>query len=235
MSVRFTSPDKPDEASPAYSVSLDGFDEGADVSIQSALQEAGVDVATLENERFFCDSYDELNVCRAQVFNKVGFGEVSDFVYGDQILQTTASGEIAYEFSDDGGNKHAVTEKFEVPITLSVIEISETAAECGDGGTMPAEALRYIDVKLPVGQRDYTVDLPVRGNKNVKDYLARLKISSEMSSLHAFTPVIKFADGSARRSKPVTLFYYKPKPWSDFYSNVALPQCYLDPGFGGMC
>lgn len=235
MSVRFTSPDRPGESSPAYPVALDGFEDGIDVSVLGALRQAGVDTAALTNERFFCDSYDQLNICKAQVFNKVDFGEVGGFVHGDNILQTTATGEIGYEYADDGGNLYSVEEYFTVPITLAVVEIDDTVAECGDGGAMPADALRYIDVELPTGQENYAIDLPIRGNKNVKDYTARLKVFSEMSSLHSFTPVIKFADGSTRRSKPVTLFYYKPKYWPDFYSQVELPQCYLDPGFGGSC
>lgn len=235
MTVRFTSPEQEGRFSPDYTVAVDGFEEGVDVSVLSALQEAGVNTDALANERFKCNSHDQLNVCRSQVFNKVGFGEIADFVTGDQVLQTTATGELEYEYSDDAGNSYPMKEAFSVPITLTVVEIEETVAECGDGGAMAAEALRYIDVKLPVGQENYAIDLPVRGNKNVKDYLARLKISSEMSSLHSFTPVIHFADRSTRRSKPVTLFYYKPKPWPDFYSQVELPQCYLDPGFGGSC
>lgn len=235
MTVRFTSPEREGEFSPDYKVSLDGFEEGADVSILSALQEAGVDTDALANERFHCESHDKLNVCRSQVFNKVGFGEVADFVSGDQILQTTATGELEYEYSDDRGNVYPIKEQFSVPITLTVIEIEEAVAECGDGGAMAADALRYIDVELPTGKENYAIDLPIRGNKNVKEYLARLKMFSDKSSLHSVTPVIKFADGSTRRSKPVTLFYYKPKPWPDFFSNVSLPQCYLDPGFGGSC
>ncbi len=235
MTVRFTSPEKPDEASPDYQVALDGFEEGTDVSIRSALEEAGVDARALETERFKCDSFDKLNVCKAQVFNKVGFGAIADFVSGDQVLSTNATGEISYDYSDDRGETYSATERFEVPISLAVIEIPESVAECGDGGGMAADALRYIDVELPTGKENYAIDLPIRGNKNVKDYTARLKVFSEMSSLHSFTPVMKFADGSTRRTKPITLFYYKPKPWPDFFSQVQLPQCYLDPGFGGSC
>lgn len=235
MTVRFTSDERPGEATPDYSVAIDGFAEGVDVSVRDALVQAGVDARKLETERFFCESYDRIGECRAQVLGSVDFGRVGGFVTGENILQTLATGEIAYDYSDDRGNVYSVQENFRVPITLTVVEISEDVAECGDGGAMAAEALRYIDVELPVGSENYAIDLPIRGNKNVKDYTARLKIFSEMSSLHSFTPVIKFADGSTRRSKPVTLFYYKPRPWPDFYSEVQLPQCYLDAGFGGMC
>lgn len=235
MTVRFTSPEREGEFSPDYRVALDGFEEGADVSVLGALREAGVDTNALENERFRCESRDKLGLCRAQVFNKVDFGAVADFVSGDEILQTTATGELEYDYADDRGNTYPVKESFSVPITLAVVEVNEDVAECGDGGAMAAEALRYIDVELPTGRENYSIDLPVRGNKNVKDYTARLKLFSDKSSLHSFTPVVRFADGSTRRSKPVTLFYYKPKPWPDFLSGVQLPQCYLNPGFGGSC
>jgi hypothetical protein len=235
MTVRFTSPEREGEFSPDYPVSLEGFDEGGDVSLLGALQQAGVDTAALETERFTCPSYDQLGICRAQVFNKIDFGEIANFVTGDEIIETTATGEMEYEYTDDRGTVHPVTESFRVPITLTVVEVPEVVAECGDGGAMAADALRYIDVPLPVGKENYSIDLPVRGNKNVKDYFARLKISSEMSSLHSVTPVINFADGSSRRSKPLTLFYYKPKPWPDFFSKIEPGQCYLQPGIGGSC
>ena len=44
--------------------------------------------------------------------------------------------------------------------------------------------------------------MPMRGNKNIASYTARLKMSSEMSSFHQFQAVAKFADGSERRRRP---------------------------------
>ena len=76
-----------------------------------------------------------------------------------------------------------------------------------------------------------SVDLPMRGNKNLASYTARLKMSSEMSSFHQFQAVAKFADGSERRSKTVSLFYYRPKP-SDFVSAAEPAACYLKPDRG---
>ena len=35
---------------------------------------------------------DSIAVCKSQVFNSVGFGEIADFVWGDQKLMTTAKG-----------------------------------------------------------------------------------------------------------------------------------------------
>ena len=115
---------------------------------------------------------------------------------------------------------------------LAVIEVPDELAECGDGFGGSPEALRYQDVKLPINQRDYSVDLPMRGNKNLASYTARLKMSSEMSSIHQFQAVAKFADGSERRSKTVSLFYYRPKP-SDFVSAAKPAACYLKPDAEG--
>lgn len=234
LHVRFTSPERPGEASPTYTLPLGDFEDGVDVSLLEPLQQAGVDTGKLESERFQCQSRDQLGVCRAQLFNSVGFGEIADFVHGEDILSTTASGEIEYQYADDAGNTYPMKEAFEVDLMLAVIEIPESLAECGDGGYPGAEALRYLDVKLPVNQSNYSVDIPVRGNKNLKDYTARLKISSEMSSFHQFTAAAQFADGSIRRSKPVSLFYFRPR-WPTFVSDVPLPACYLDPGFGSTC
>ena len=35
---------------------------------------------------------DSINVCRSQVFNSVGFGEIADFVWGDAKLMTAVKG-----------------------------------------------------------------------------------------------------------------------------------------------
>jgi hypothetical protein len=234
LHVRFTSPERPGEASPTYSLPLADFEDGADVSLLEPLQQAGVDTDSLANGRFQCQSRDQLGVCRAQVFNSVGFGEIAEFVHGEDILSTTASGEIEYQYADDAGNTYPMKEPFEVDLMLAVIEIPEDLAECGDGGYPPSEALRYLDVKLPVNQSGYSVAIPVRGNKNVKDYTARLKISSEMSAFHQFTATAHFSDGSVRHSKPVSLFYFRQR-WPSFVSDVPLPACYLDPGFGSSC
>ena len=55
---------------------------------------------------------------------------------------------------------------------------------------------------------------------------------SQMSSFHQFQVVSKFADGSERRSKTVSLFYYRPKP-SDFVSTAEPAACYLKPDAAG--
>ena len=219
-------------ASRSFTKSIGGFSNGTDVFIDDLIAEAGVDTQKLASERFSCQSMDSIAVCKSQVFNTVGFGEIADFVWGDQKLMTTAKGTLSYSWADDNGNVYQATEPFRVDISLAVIEVPQELAECGDGFGGSPEALRYQDVKLPINQRDYSVDLPIRGNKNLANYTARLKMSSEMSSFHQFQAVAKFADGSERRSKTVSLFYYRPKP-SDFVSTADPGACYLKPDAGG--
>jgi hypothetical protein len=233
ISVQFTG-ESPDDtaASHAFTKSIGGFGNGTDVFVDDLLAKAGVDTQKLASERFSCQSMDSIGVCKSQVYNTVGFGEIADFVWGDQKLMTTAKGSLSYSWADDQGNIYQATEPFRVDISLAVIEVPSELAECGDGFGGSPEALRYQDVKLPINQRDYSVDLPMRGNKNLASYTARLKMSAEMSSFHQFQAVAKFADGSERRSKTVSLFYYRPKP-SDFVSTAEPAACYLKPEAAG--
>ena len=231
MSVSFRGQEE-GATSRTFSRPLAGFDKGADVSIEDVLSEAGVDTARLASERFSCPSIDGIAICRSQVFNNVGFGEVADFVWGEDKLFTTATGTLDYSWADDAGTVYQQSEPFAVDIALTTIEVPENLAECGDGFGGSPEALRYQDVDLPIGQRDYVVDLPIRGNKSIASYTARLKLHAAMSSFHQFQAVAKLADGSEKRSKPVSFFYFRPRP-SDFTTGVALPVCYLDPSGGG--
>ena len=92
-----------------------------------------------------------------------------------------------------------------------MIELTVPLAEGGDFSGDPPAARRYVDIVLPVGESDYSIDIPFRGNRNISKYTARLKMSSHMSSLHRFRVSARFTDGSARFSKPLTLFYLKPR------------------------
>lgn len=217
----------------SFSVPVGRFDEGIDLSIRNALIEAGVDVTALETKRFPCPSDDQLGICRGQVFNTVDFGEVAGMVYGEDAISTRAVGELSYRWADAAGNRYDSTETFSVEIRLAQIEIARSMAECGDSFGLSPEALRYIEVKLPLDQSGYAIDLPVRGNKTVRDYTARLKVSADQSSVHRFQATAQFADGSVRRSKPVTLFYFRPR--ENFYApTMRLPACYLE-NFGPGC
>lgn len=211
-----------------FSKAIGSFGNGTDINIEDLLQQAGVDTAKLASERFSCESMDAIDGCKAQVFNSVNFGEIKDFVTGYDNLVTTMKGTLNYSWSDDGGNTYQQSEPFMVDISLVRIELPPQLAENGDGFGGSPEALRYQDIDLPINQYDYVVDLPLRGNKNLASYTARLKMHAQMSSLHQLQVVAKLADGSERRSKQVTLFFYKPKP-SDFVSATTPSACYLAP------
>ena len=215
-------------ASRTFSKSVGSFGNGADIYVDDLLQQAGVDTAKLASERFSCESMDVIDGCKSQVFSAINFGELTDFVWGSDRLWTTAKGALNYSWSDDYGNTYQQSEPFQVDIQLVAIELPPMAAESGDGFGGSPEAIRYQDVDLPINQPNYVVDLPMRGNKNLARYVARLKLHSEMSSLHQFQAVAKLADGSERRSKPVSFFYYRPKP-SDFVTSATPAACYLRP------
>ena len=103
ISVQFTgeNPDdgqRPRAASPSRSaVSATALT----FSSTTCIAQAGVDTQKLASERFSCQSMDSIGVCKSQVFNSVGFGEIADFVWGDQKLMTTAKGSLSYSWADD--------------------------------------------------------------------------------------------------------------------------------------
>jgi len=232
LSVQFTGQEEGGPASRAFPVSVADFSDGADVMIDGALQSAGVATGKLADQRFSCQSRDSLNVCRSQVFNTVGFGEVADYVWGEDKLFTTAIGKIDYDWLDDAGNSYHQSEPFRIDIALATIELPEEAAECGDGFGGAPDAPRYQDVHFPLGQSNYVIDMPVRGNKNLKQYQAKLKLRADMTSYHQFSVAARFSDGSVRQSKPVSFYFFRPKP-SGYVSKVEPAACYLPPEAAG--
>lgn len=211
-----------------FSAGIGTFDQGIDVSLRDVLQQAGVDVAALDSKRFKCASADELEACKAKVMKDVNFGEVAPAVWGDDRLYTTATGKIDYNWVDANGDSWDQSEPFRVDIALARIEYPAELAECGDGFPGSPEALRYIDVDLPLGRKDYSVPLAVRGNKNIKDYTARLKMHSARTSYHSLRGVAHFADGSVLQSKPVSFYFFHPRT-PEFTSQTTPAACYLPP------
>jgi len=234
MSIRFIREDEVGEphdevesASRTFTQDVGSFGDGIDVTVGDVLAQAGVDTAKLEAQRFSCPSMDSINVCRAKVANQVGFGELADYLGGDgKIISTTGIGNLDYSWSDDSGNTYRQSEPFRVQIALAYIETPEEAAECGDGFGGSPEAMRYQNIEFPIGKHDYAIDMPVRGNRSLNSYTARLKMWSSMSSIHRFSISARFADGSVRESKPVSFFYFRPKR-STFESRSEPASCYL--------
>ncbi|TJV37778.1 MAG: hypothetical protein E5Y02_31855 [Mesorhizobium sp.] len=231
MTIQFTAVnedgDPTGQPSRMFTKDIGGFGEGVDVSVKSVLAEAGVDTASLETGRFPCPSVDSLNVCRSQLTNKIKFGEVADYLGNmQQAMTLNAIGKFDYSWADDEGHVHQQSEPFRTSVTMAVFETPESMAECGDGGGGTPEAMRYQNIEFPIGKHDYTIAMPVRGNKSISAYTARLKMWSSMSSIHSFSIAAHFADGSVRESKPVTFFYFKPKR-SLFETKTEPAACYL--------
>ena len=111
ISVQFTGEDPDGSQAPrAASPSRSTISTTAtDVYIDDLLAQAGVDTQKLASERFCCQSMDSIGVCRSQVFNSVGFGEIADFVWGDAKLMTAVKGSLNYSWADDLGNIYQVT------------------------------------------------------------------------------------------------------------------------------
>jgi hypothetical protein len=220
-------------ASREFSVEIGDFDPGKDVSIRDTFVEAGVGTQKLETKRYSCPSLDSLNVCRSQVFNDVDFGEIADFVTGDVHLSTTLVGKLDYDWADDAGNLYHQSESVRAAIALVTIEMEEGLAECGDAFGGSPEALRFQDVPLRLGERDYAVEMRLRGNRSVSSYTARLKMHAPASSFHRMRVAATMGDGSVRESKPVSLFYFRPRE-VNFTSTATPPACYLG-GLGASC
>lgn len=231
LSMKFVNEERSAESAKTYSADLGDFGDGLDVPLRDILSQAGVDVAALETKRFPCPSSDQLGVCKAQLMNAVKFGDVANAVWGEDKLFATALGKIDYVWTDEAGHDWPQSEPFNVDIALARIEYPEELAECGDGSGASPEALRYQDVDLPLGKKDYVVDVPVRGNKTLKDYTARLKLHSEKTSFHQFRAVAKFADGSTLQSKPASFYFFRPRERS-FNSKTTPAACYLSPDDG---
>ena len=212
-------------------MSVPDFENGVDLDFSDILSQAGVDIEALKTQRFTCPSYEELDACKADAISKVNLGQIAPFVTGGDTLSTNAVGTFDYSWSDDFGNTYQQSEKLQFDLQLAAIELQNPPiAEGGDGvGTSPA-VVQFQPVELPSSQSNYTVEIKLRGNKNVSQHTAALQISSDMTSFHQFQPVVKFADGSERRGKTVSLYFFRPRP-STYVSQVQTPQCYLPKPF----
>jgi len=234
MTLQFSGEEAGGAASRAFTRAVGDFDEGVDVAIEDIFREAGVDTAKLESKRYSCPSMDAMNVCRAQVFNDVGFGEIADYVWGEDKLFVTARGTLDYDWADDSGQVHKASEPFSAPISVAFIE-TQGEAECGDGFGGSPEAGRYQDVRFPVGKTDYSIPMPLRGNRNISDYVARLKLQADpnMSAFTRFTVAASFADGSVKKSKPVSFFFMRPRASTFETAIQPAAACYLPEGAYG--
>ncbi len=230
LSVEFFDDSEDDgsgRASRAFEVPVGDFDAGIDVSLRAVLEEAGVDTRALERARFTCASEQELPACRQRAIGSLEFGEIGDLLTGGPDISVGIRGTVAYSWADDRGNSHDVSEPFVAALQLGAIETEIMIAEGGAGWGDPPAALRYQEVDLPSDAQNYVVDLTMRGNRNVSDVTARLKVSAQESSIHRFRAVASFADGSARQTKPVVFYHLRPRAPAHVPAEPAV-ECYLD-------
>lgn len=216
----------PEKTSRRFEMAIDDFDDGLDVSLRSALDQTGVDTAALERGRFTCASEQDLPQCRQRVLDTLDFGEIEPMLSGGPVIGVGYRGEFTYSWSDDRGNDYETTEPVEAELQLAAIETEVMVAEHGAGWGDPPAALRYQEVRLPSDDQDYTVDMMLRGNRNVSDLTARLKVYAGENSIHRFRAVATFADGSTRQSKPVN--YYHVRPRDPTFEPAQPDNCYLD-------
>ena len=230
MEVQFYNPDRPESGSRSLTLPVPDFDEGADVDIEPLLRQAGVDVATLAGSRFTCPSEAQLDQCRSDILSSLDLGELTGLFSGYASLEVGLRGRLRYRWQDDYGNVYDADEPLEAMVQLGVIETELMVAEGGDAWGGSPEALRYQVIELPESGQDYSIDLPVRGNRNLAAYVARLKVYAEHTSIHRFRVVASFKDGSTRQTLPVSYFHIRPR---DVYYDPAEPaqECFLDPSY----
>jgi hypothetical protein len=226
LSFEFFDQDEPERASRTFEMPIGDFDEGLDVSMRAALDEAGVDTTALERARFTCASESELPQCRQRALDSLRLGEIRDLIAGGVSLSLGMRGTFTYSWADDRGGSYEASEKMETGLQLGAIETEVMVAEYGDGWGDPPRALRYQEVRLPSDDRDYTVELALRGNRNMAEHTARLKVYAQEHSIHRFRAVARFADGSTRQTKPV--MYYHVRPRGGMHAPEIPPDCYLD-------
>ncbi|MDF1856176.1 hypothetical protein [Pseudooceanicola sp.] len=209
-----------------FDLNLGDIDQGIDVWVRDVLALAGVDVARLEAERFYCPSADLIDQCRADTKASVNWGQIAPYVDGYDGLGTKLQGQISYNWTDFNGDSKTSTQMFEAYIPLLKIEAGGPLAECGGSGAFAAEAPTYQHIELPAEGRDYSVNLPLRGNPNTSRLLSGLALWSEKTAWHQMQIKASFADGSQRLSPILQLFFLHPRQ-PNFTSQTQPASCYL--------
>lgn len=245
LRLRFANPDALDFMEPSQTeastrwvdVALDGFDAATDVDLRAALNVLGADTSGLAAARFPCPDTRAWDQCISDAIGTGLFGELGPYVaqtYYGKLLTTTALAELTYDWTDFAGDVTTETRHFDVPVSLGILEIQTSMAECGAGGAWPTEAPQFHDVELAVDGVDYTIDLPLRGNRTIEYLEYGLKLYAERSSMHLFQVAAQFSDGSVRMT-PTTLFYFLHPRFPEFTSALVPAQCTLGMDDTGMC
>ena len=207
---------------------IDDFDSSGKIEIKKSIFEAGADVTTLAVQHFKCESAGKLEDCSQQFLASAKLGEIGKTISRDEsVMLTNLVGKMRYKWKDAKNRIHAEEQPFTVPISIAALEIPEIVAECGAASDGSPEAARYQDVYLPLNRKNYSISVPMRGNRDIVHLTARFKFHADRSSIHKFRVKAKFADGSERQSKPLELLWFRPRPETFDYTE---PGRKCDPG-----
>ncbi|MES0880540.1 MORN repeat-containing protein [Roseibium sp. SCP14] len=218
-----------------HKVNIGSFERGADVVIRDAFAAMGADVSSLDHESMpVCPTFDQADSCLKTGMPELPLGELSDYVFPSWFdAQVNVYGKIKYQWTTHSGEKKTVSEAFSTPITVSTLTFDQSVSECGDLPFFLPEPPRVFKVELPSNRKSYQIvyDLNIAPDSRVGGVL---DISSDRSSVHKFRFGGEFADGSKKMSKPINLYYYKPRFFSyedeKFINQVDLPMCHIKPG-----
>ena len=228
----------------AVSLDLESFDIGSDVDLRPALSALGVDLVALERAYFDCSAHDVSADCLPAVLDAADFGQLAPFVqatavpYADSpdvafqgafLYTALAYGVLEYRWTDASGWTFDEQQTFEVMISLAVSERRPyRQAEGGMGSAFPVMAPDFVDAELPVDGASFRIATRPRGNPGVSSFAGLFRLYSAASSIHDFTAVAVFGDGSERRSLPATFYFLKPR-LERFASQATPAECVMPP------
>ncbi|MBN9217720.1 MAG: hypothetical protein J0I79_07190 [Mesorhizobium sp.] len=207
---------------------LEDFDSSESIDVLTSIRQAGADVGTLQTRHFKCASIDGLEECSRQFLASIELGAIAKSIYRlEGLMLTNLVGKMKYKWKDADDKIHTEEQAFTVPVSIAALEVPEPVAECGSGSEGSPEAARYQDIHLPYNRKNYSIDVPVRGNRDIAQQTSRFKFHADRSSIHKFRVRAKFADGSERQSKPLELLWFRPRPYKFDYFDLSR-KC--DPG-----
>ncbi len=211
----------------SYALNLGTFKGGRDVSIESALKAAGVDVPKLKAARYKCPSAEQLPGCRTDVIRKLQFGQLQQKVEESGFyLRTNLVGRLSYTWRDSEGETHERSSAIKTPIQLTAIELP-SYAECGGAEDELPPVANVPLVRFSLDKKNYRIEVPLRGGWTLRRRSEfTVAARAYRSSLHRFRLVIVLKDGSTKTSPPIEMDFYRPvvKP---FKTSVKTPACYI--------
>ena len=221
---------------------------GVDIS---SLERPHFDCTAFPDFETYTDNEQELvgPACLGSVREQAGFGQLAPYLWSEQAFyddggfdngsyvlpegawtfSARAVGELTFDWTDAAGRTNTVTQAFEVPIQLGVSERRRgMLAELGASVGFPVAAPDFVDAELPVRGSGLRIATRPRGNPNVSSFAGLFRLYSAASSVHLFTAVARFGDGSERRSLPATFYYLRPR--FEWFTSQATPvDCQMPP------